>query len=56
MGLISEKTEALYAELNEKVEAAISRYSATDNFLQYIYAVLLAKNQQKIRSPSQHIM
>ena len=55
MGLISEKTEALYAELNEKVEAAISRYSATDSFLQNIYSVLVTKNQQKIRSPSQHI-
>ena len=34
-GLISEKTEALYAELNERAEAATNRYSATDDFLQY---------------------
>ena len=49
-GLISEKTEALYTELNERTEAATSRYSATGNFLQYIYPVLVAKNHQKIRS------
>ena len=49
-GLVSEKTEALYAELNERVEAATSSYSATGKFLQYIYSVLVAKNHQKIRS------
>ena len=49
-GLVSEKTEALYAELNERVEAATSSYSATGEFLQYIYSVLVAKNHQKIRS------
>ena len=43
-GLISEKTEALYAELNERAEAATSSYSATGAFLQYIYSVLVAKN------------
>ena len=32
-GLISEKTEALYAELNERVEAATTNYSITDDFL-----------------------
>ena len=37
MGLISEKTEAFYAELEGRVEAAISSYSATSDFLQYIY-------------------
>ena len=50
MGLASEKTEALYGELNEGVEAATSSYSATGKFLQYIYSVLVAKNHQKIRS------
>ena len=50
MGLISEKTEALYAELNERAEAATSSYSATSDFLQYIYFVLVAKNYQKIQS------
>ena len=49
-GLVSEKTEALYAELNERVEAATSSYSATGEFLQYIYSVLVAKNHQKTRS------
>ena len=49
-GLISEKTEALYAELNERAEAATSSYSATGNFLEYIYSVLVTKNHQKIRS------
>ena len=49
-GLISEKTEALHAELNERVEAANHRYYATGDFLQYIYSVLLAKNHQKIQS------
>ena len=43
-------TEALYAELNEIVEEATSSYSATDEFLQYIHSVLVAKNHQKIRS------
>ena len=32
--LLSEKTEALYAELNERAEAATSSYSATTDFLQ----------------------
>ena len=50
MGLISEKTEALYAELNERAEAATSSYSATSDFLQYIYFVLVAKNHHKIQS------
>ena len=36
--LISEKTEALYAELNKRAEAATSSYSATGDFLQYIYS------------------
>ena len=38
-GLISEETEALYAELNERMESATSSYSATTDFLQYIYSV-----------------
>ena len=46
-GLVSEKTEPLHAELNERVEAATSNYSATGEFLQYIYSVLVA--HQKIR-------
>ena len=40
----------LYAELNEKVEAATSSYSATGKFLRYIYSVLVAQNHHKIRS------
>ena len=49
-GSLSEKTEALYAELNERAEAATSSYSATGIFLRYIYSVLVAKNHLKIRS------
>ena len=49
-GLISEKTEALYVELKERGEAAISSYSATGDSLQYIYSVLVAKNHQKIQT------
>ena len=44
MGLRSEETEALHAELNERAEAATSSYSAAVDFLQYIYLVLVAKN------------
>ena len=43
-GLLSEKTEALHAELNKRAEAATSSYFAEVEFLQYIYSVLLAKN------------
>ena len=46
--LVSEKMEPLYAELNGRVEAATSSYSVTDEFLQCIYSVLVAKNHQKI--------
>ena len=45
-GLLSEKMEALHAELNKRAEAATSSYSAEVDFffLQYIYSVLMAKN------------
>ena len=49
-GLVSENMKLLYAELDERVEAATSSYSATSEFLQYIYSVLVSKNHQKIRS------
>ena len=49
-GLVCEKTEALYAEPNERVEAATSSYFAIGKFLQYIYSVPVAKNHQKMRS------
>ena len=49
-GLISEKTEVFYVELNERAEVATSSYSAPGDFLQYIYSVLAAKNQKKILS------
>ena len=49
-GLISEKTEALYAELNKRAETATSNYSLTGDFLQYIYYVPVTKNPQNIRS------
>ena len=38
-GLISEKAEFFYAELNERAEAATGSYSVTGDFLQYIYSV-----------------
>ena len=50
MGLISEKTGALYVELKKRAEAVTSGYSAPGNFSEYIYSVLVAKNQMKIRS------
>ena len=49
-GLLSEKTEALYAELKKRAEAATSSYSVKGDFLRYIYSVLVAKNHQKIQS------
>ena len=47
--LISEKTDALYVELNERAEACTRSYSASD-FSQFIYSVLVIINQKKIRS------
>ena len=41
MGLRSEETEALHAELNERAKAATSIYYAV--ILQYIYLLLVAK-------------
>ena len=49
-GLVSEKTKALFAKLNQRVEAATSSYSATGEFLKYIYSMLVEKNHQTIRS------
>ena len=49
-GLISEKTEVLYGELNERLKAAISSYSVIDDLLLYIYSVSVTKNHQNIRS------
>ena len=49
-GLVSEKPETLYTELNERVEAATSSYSATVEFLHYIYSVLVAKIIRRSRS------
>ena len=40
----------LYLELNERAEAAISSFSVPGDFLQYIYSVLVARNQKKFRS------
>ena len=50
MGLLSEETEAFYAEPNKRAEAATSNYSAAVKFLQYIYLVLVAKYHRKIQS------
>ena len=48
-GYFLKKTEALHAELKERVEAAASSCSAEVDFLQFIHSVLVAKNHQKIR-------
>ena len=48
-GFISEKTEVLYVEHNERAEAAGS-YSVTVDSLQYIHSVLVAKNHRNIQS------
>ena len=50
MRLVSEKMEALYADLIKTAEAATSSYSAAIDFLQYTYPVLVAKNHHKIQS------
>ena len=47
-GLISEE-KALCAELNERAEAATSSYSATGDFLQYIYPFTLCLRLRIIR-------
>ena len=44
------KTEVLYAELNERAEAATGSNSVTGDSLQYIYSVLVTKNHRNIRS------
>ena len=49
-GLISEKTKVLYAELNERAEAATGSYSVTGDSLQYIYSVPVTKNHWNIQS------
>ena len=50
MGLISEKTEVLFTELNERAEAATGSYSITGDSLQHIYSVPVTKNHQNIQS------
>ena len=42
--------KVLYAELNEKAEAATRSYSVTGNSLQYIYSVPVTKNHRNIQS------
>ena len=49
-GLIPEKTDILYEELNERTEAATGSYSVTGYSLQYIYYVPVWKNYRSIRS------
>ena len=48
MGLISEKTEVLYAELNERAVAATSSYSVAGSSLQYVYSVPVTKNHRNV--------
>ena len=49
-GLLSEKTEVLYVELNEREEAATGSYSVTGDSLHYIYSTPVTKNRRNIRS------
>ena len=49
-GLISEKPEVLYAELNERAEAATGSNSVTSDSLRYIYSVPVTKNHRNIQS------
>ena len=49
-GLISEKTQALYAGLNERPEAATGNYSVKGDSLQYIYSVPVTENHRNIQS------
>ena len=42
--------EVLYAELNERAEAATGSYSVTGDSLQYIFSVPVNKNNWNIRS------
>ena len=39
-GLISEKMKVLYAELNERAEAATGSYTVTGDSLKYIYSLM----------------
>ena len=50
MGLIFEKTDVLYAELNERAETATGSYSVAGDSLQYIYSVPVSKKHRNIRS------
>ena len=55
MGLISEKKKKKKKKKKKitfacRVKTATSCYSATDDLLQYIYPVLVAKNHDKIQS------
>ena len=49
-GYFLKKTEALYAELNKRAEAATSSYLATGDFLQYVYSTIMTKKPQKIQT------
>ena len=55
-GLISEKTEALYAELNKKTEALYAELNKRADttiilyFLRYIYSAPVTKHHQNNRS------
>ena len=49
-GLISDKTDVLYVERNERVETATGSCSVTRDSLQYNYSVPVTKNHRKIQS------
>ena len=49
MGLITEKTDILYAELNERAEGAIDSYSVTDDFLHNTHSVPSESSEHSIK-------
>ena len=50
MGLISDKKEVLYTEINKRAEVATGSYSGTGDSLQYIYSAPVSKIHRNIRS------
>ena len=50
MGLISDKKEVLYTEINKRAEVATGSYFGTGDLLQYIYSVPVSKIHQNIPS------
>ena len=50
MGLISDKTEVLHAEFNQRAEAVTGSHSVTGHSLRYVFFVPVSKNHLNIRA------